>query len=1047
MHPREKFNISYLIPVSEKVSHMRATIIVLLVALSMLPLGAILSPQAQGSNIVVENTRFNNGATEANVEFTGGGINSDLGLSLQSGMYVDEVRLKVSSVAQPAGSKAYPSNIGLDFGGDRALEWAWQAPGAGGLGRQSTFLNGKPYMNASINGGGYDDTVAFRMPKTAVVRSAKVNVSAGTTIGQQGKILIMSACYVGYGWDTDPQKRMQAFTSDFSQVDTFDARSKTPTWDDIKDYSAILVYSDGYYGYSFQNSATLGDLLANYVDAGGSVVCAWWCFMQSGNYYLQGRFNTGGYYAIQPSNSYTSSSSGVGTIDIPGHPVMSNVTSISFPYWGYTYRVYNPSVTTGTSIISHWGDGYIMAATKNIGGVDRVDINMWPVNYQASGNYGSYGTIGYSGDGDDLIKNALLFGGRKPVTAKVDILNDSMPEFDRTNFSGNFTTADFSAALNSYIASAPVSYTDKWGNKFVDVPINVSAPGTARVSLGALDVTYDYSIDVDENPGSGNLTLSISDLQQSKLSADNVTIPLYISSSTSGKIKLSNLYVRLTPPIHAPRIDSFYPAAQTTVSEGDSLDLGVNATDIYRNPMTYTWFQDDERLPGTASNRLSLDFGFNDAGTHTVLVKVANGMSDKSYTNMSWTITVLNINRPPGIDSFLPLSDVTLNEGGSQTFSVVASDPDVGDVLTYSWFIDGNSLPDVTGDNFTYNPGYFDSGLHTFKVVVTDGSGATDFKTWQATIIDINVVPMIQAWTPRDDPRITETETVEFGITAYDPDKDDRVTIDWYFDDALVFVGNPYTYISDYKSAGKHIVKATATDGEGLSDHTWNLTVDNLNRPPFPAIFSPLNGSEYMDGQAIAFSAKYTSDPDNETLRFSWMEGGVNVSDQMEFERAFPPGIHTITLIVTDQAGASATASVRFRVRYVEISTSIGLDKFDVQAGNHVSVILTMSNIGDANATDLPVSIKVDGISIGATTIKDFSPGGLEKMVFQWKATKGPHTITATVGEQTWTKEITVAAAAAPAASGGIGDYMWTILIVVIAIALIGFGFWVLKKK
>jgi hypothetical protein len=321
----------------------------------MIPLGNIFSPQAQGSNIVVETNRFNNGATDAVVEFQGGGINSDLGLSIQSGLYVDEVRMKISSVAQPAGSKAYPSGIGIDFGGDRALEWAWQAPGAGGLGRQNTFINGKTYMNASITGGGYDNSVAFRMPKTAVVRSAKLNVSAGGTVGQQGKILIMPAVYTDYGWDQDPVNKMTAFSSDFSVVDKWDARSKTPTWDDIKDYSAILVYTDGYYGYSFQNAAGLGDLLADYVDAGGSVVCAWWCFLQSGSYYLQGRFNTGSYYVIQPSNSYTSSSSGVGTIDIPGHPVMNNVTSINFPYWGYTYRCYNPSVTPAPALFPTGG--------------------------------------------------------------------------------------------------------------------------------------------------------------------------------------------------------------------------------------------------------------------------------------------------------------------------------------------------------------------------------------------------------------------------------------------------------------------------------------------------------------------------------------------------------------------------------------------------------------------------------------------------------------------------------------------------------------------
>jgi hypothetical protein len=210
----------------------------------MLPLGTILLPPAQGSNIVVETNRFNTGETSPVVEFQGGGINSDLGLSLQSGMYVDEVRLKVSTVTQPAGSKAYPSNVGVDFGGDRALEWAWQAPAAGGFGRQSTFINGKPYMNATILGGGYNDSAAFRMPKNAVVKSATMNVSAGATVGNPGQVLIIYSDYSGYGWLGDLQSRLKTYSSDFTQVDTYNGNSGTPTWDYLKDCSAVLMYSN-----------------------------------------------------------------------------------------------------------------------------------------------------------------------------------------------------------------------------------------------------------------------------------------------------------------------------------------------------------------------------------------------------------------------------------------------------------------------------------------------------------------------------------------------------------------------------------------------------------------------------------------------------------------------------------------------------------------------------------------------------------------------------------------------------------------------------------
>ena len=1027
---------------------MRATLIVLLLAMSMIPLGTILNPQAQAENISLETKLFNNGKTEAIVDFQGGGIDTNYGLTVQTGVYIEDVRMKLSSVAQPSGSKDYPSNIAIDFGGDRALEWTWQGPGFGPLGRQTMFVNNRPYMNATVTmGGGYNDSTAFRIPKTAVVKSAVMNVSAGKSIGQQGKILIMPAVYTNYGWDTDPVNKMKAFTKDFSVVDKYDARSNTPTWDDIKDYSAILVYTDGYYGYGFRDSAAMGDLLANYVDAGGSVVCAWWTFLASNPYQITGRFKSEEYYVISPSNSYTSSSSGVGKIDIPNHPVMANVSSINFPYWGYTYRCYNPSVTTGSSIISHWSDGYIMAATKSVGGVDRVDINMWPVSYQASGSYGSYGTISYNGDGDDLIKNALLFGGRKPIDAAVDIFNDGTAEFSRNGFSGNYTFPDFSSALNQYIATAEVSYEDKYGNRFVDVPINVSSPKGGRVSLDTLAVTYDYTTSVDVNPATGNLTMGVSEVQSTVVGEEMLNIPIFVSSASSGKLRFHDLYVRMTPPQHKPRVDSYFPALDAYIPEATTLEMIVNATDIYRNPMTYTWFHNGERLPGSASNRLSLDFGFEDAGIHTVVVKIANGITEKTYTNLTWNLRVVDVNRPPSIGSFLPTADVTMNENAAQRFEVVATDPDPGDTLSHRWFVDGKQQAGADGDNYTYAPGYFDSGTHTVKAIVADQKGADDYKTWQVVVVDVNVAPLIQSWTPKEDPTIIEGQNVAFAVSASDIDRDDRVTISWYVDDVQMFVGDQFTYDSDFRSAGVHMVKVTASDGDAQDQHIWKLSVENLNRLPQAAIESPTDQAEFVEGQAIKFSARFSTDPDNETLSFSWKEGGVNVSDQVDFERAFPPGLHTLTVWVADRSGGLASATVHFRVRYTEIATAIGLDTFDVQAGNKVSIVLTMSNVGDLNATEVPVELLVDGKSMGTTTVKEIGAGGVEKAVFQWKATRGPHTITAKIGEQTWTKEIAVAAAPAPPPGVGIADYLWAIILVVIAVGLVAFGFMVLKKK
>lgn len=1017
---------------------MRTTLVILLVALSLIPLTNLVSPPATGANIIVEISRFDNGKPEVTVDFVGATVDSTYGLSLQTGLYVDEVRMKISSVAQPPGSKDYPTGVSIDFGGDKALEWAWKGPAVGALGRQSVFLNNRPAMNASVPyTGGYNDSVGFRLPKTATVRSATLNVSTGGQQGTEGKLLLLMGEYPWGNYYNDVVNKLQAFPS-FTKVDTFDAYSKTPTWDDIKDYRYILTWTMAWYGYGYKDTTGVGNLLADFVDAGGSLVTAEGC-SDGSSYSPGGRFAKEGYAAIPIGSGYHSySSHSLGDVPDPNDPVMKGVSSLSDYYW--TPNQKNPPA--GGSVIAYWNDGHLLAARNTVSGTDTIGLGFYPV----STNY-HYAGWDYYTNGAQLMANALLNGGRKPVTVAVDLLNDGTEEFNRTNFLGDYTIPDFSTALNSFIARSPVSYSDAYGNDYVDIPINMSSPKSGFLSFNRLDVRYDYTTAIDANPVSGNLTMAVSDLQPSVLGEENNTIPMYISSTSSGKLKLHDLYVRMTPPAHSPRVDSFYPAQRTVINEHSTLELGVNATDIYGNPMTYAWFRDGEPVSGASQNRLSTDFGYEAAGNHTIMARIANGISEKTHTDLTWQIVVLNLNRPPEITSSLPAGDVSMNENATQRFEVDVSDPDSGDGVTYSWFTDGRKVDGATGDNFTYAPGFFDSGAHTVKAVVADTAGASDTRTWQVAVVDVNLPPLITDWTPKEDPRIPEMQGVTFGVTASDPDKDDRVTVNWFFDDVMVFVGNPFTFVSDYRSAGVHKVRAQASDGDALDQHAWTLTVDNVNRLPQATIDSPKDSSESMEGQALLFSARSSSDPDNETLSFIWKEGGVNVSDQMEFERAFPPGIHTLTLEVRDQSGGKATSTVRFRVRFIEMSVAVGLDRLDLQAGDKVEVVLTMSNVGDTNATDVPVELQVDGRIIGTTTIKDLAAGGVAKAAFLWKATSGPHTLTAKVGEGTWTKEVTVAKAPPPPPAAGIGEFVWPIVIVVMAVGLVGFGAMALRRK
>lgn len=68
---------------------------------------------------------------------------------------------------------------------------------------------------------------------------------------------------------TDPQSLLMA-TGSFSSVSIFNANTGTPTLQDLMQYDAVITWSNSAYA----DSVALGNVLADYVDAGGGVVVA-----------------------------------------------------------------------------------------------------------------------------------------------------------------------------------------------------------------------------------------------------------------------------------------------------------------------------------------------------------------------------------------------------------------------------------------------------------------------------------------------------------------------------------------------------------------------------------------------------------------------------------------------------------------------------------------------------------------------------------------------------------------------------------------------------
>lgn len=110
-----------------------------------------------------------------------------------------------------------------------------------------------------------------------------------------------------YGAVTDPNQSLDIqqllfCTQEFSKVDIVDAAAATPTLADLQQYFAVLVYSET--TVPFEDPVGFGDVLADYVDAGGGVVIAGGALDLVNSTAIAGRFRDEQYIPLDLTSGF-----------------------------------------------------------------------------------------------------------------------------------------------------------------------------------------------------------------------------------------------------------------------------------------------------------------------------------------------------------------------------------------------------------------------------------------------------------------------------------------------------------------------------------------------------------------------------------------------------------------------------------------------------------------------------------------------------------------------------------------------------------------------
>jgi hypothetical protein len=169
----------------------------------------------------------------------------------------------------------------------------------------------------------------------------------------------------------------------------------TPTLATLKQYDALLVWTN----WNPVDPTALGNVLADYVDAGGGVVISPFASSRAVAS-VGGKFATADYNPFVSSGAISSAAVNLGTIVEPTSPIMDGVTTLS------TSKRDNVTVASGATVLANWQDGVVAVA---LGKNNRVvGINTYPGETTLL-NDPKTSVVYPSGDYARLYANALTF--------------------------------------------------------------------------------------------------------------------------------------------------------------------------------------------------------------------------------------------------------------------------------------------------------------------------------------------------------------------------------------------------------------------------------------------------------------------------------------------------------------------------------------------------------------------------------------------------------------------------------------------------------------
>jgi hypothetical protein len=191
------------------------------------------------------------------------------------------------------------------------------------------------------------------------------------------------------------------------------------------------------------------------------------------------------------------------------------------------------------------------------------------------------------------------------------------------------------------------------------------------------------------------------------------------------------------------------------------------------------------------------------------------------------------------------------------------------------------------------------------------------------------------------------------------------------------------------------------TDTGGLTATTGITLSVKANTPPTVTVSAPADGASFSEGDPISFSGTAGDSEDNDlTAGLTWMsdrEGQIGTGGSFT-SSVLSVGVHTITAMVTDTSGLTATMEITLSVK-ANTPPTVTVSAPTDEASFMVGQIITFSGTaGDSEDNDLTagltwVSDREGQIGTGGTFTRSDLAVGLHTITVEVTASTGLTTI------------------------------------------------------